>query len=551
MLVWYATRVTISPERWLRRRRWTGAAAASLGAVGLFFAYVQMSRAIWVNSDGSSNALQAWDMLHGNVLLRGWTLTDVTFYTVELPIYALVEAVHGLDVDTVHIAAALIYTAVVVAACVLALARAGARTPASGRGRGRGRDSVARVGVVLFIMAVPQPGTATGILLGSPDHFGTSLALMLLFLLVDRRSGARLTPVWLGLGLAWTLISDTTALYLGVGPIALVHGWRALRARQPLGADARLVLASLAAYPVARLAEWGIHAAGGYQAYRPSTVLAPVGVWPSHAVQAGKSFLLLYGIDVSAPAHGWAVAGWVVRGVGVALVVWSLWLLVRRAPWARPVDVVLALALTVNLAAFTVSTMAGAGVLAREVSDTLPLGAVLAGRLAGPGLAAGFAKVWRRRVAGAGLGLAGLGAFGVGALFVNALAQPVTESSQLAVVGWLSQHGLTYGVGRYWDASVTTVRSGGRIVVRPVDLRGSLPQPPAWDYSGRWYGPADRADRADPADPSARFVLVDPFDPAGVTAAQARRVYGAPSAVFQVGGREVMVYRGGLRGSSR
>ena len=113
----------------------------------------RMSRAIWVNSDGASNALQAWDMLHGNVLLRGWTLTDVTFFTVELPMYAVVEAVHGLDVDTVHIAAALIYTAVLVVSCVLALGRAG----------DRGRDGIARVGVVLFILAVPQPGAATGI----------------------------------------------------------------------------------------------------------------------------------------------------------------------------------------------------------------------------------------------------------------------------------------------------------------------------------------------------------------------------------------------------
>jgi hypothetical protein len=41
-------------------------------------------------------------------------------------------------------------------------------------------------------------------------------------------------------------------------------------------------------------------------------------------------------------------------------------------------------------------------------------------------------------------------------------------------------------------------------------------------------------------------VLVDPYDPAGVTVAQARRMYGTPSAVYQVGGRQVLVYRGGL-----
>ena len=42
-----------------------------------------------VNADGASNALQAWDMLHGNLLLHGWWLSDVSFYTTELPQYTL------------------------------------------------------------------------------------------------------------------------------------------------------------------------------------------------------------------------------------------------------------------------------------------------------------------------------------------------------------------------------------------------------------------------------------------------------------------------------
>ena len=46
--------------------------------------------------DGSSNVLQAWDMLHGNLLLRNWWLSDVSFYTTELPEYMLVELVRGL-----------------------------------------------------------------------------------------------------------------------------------------------------------------------------------------------------------------------------------------------------------------------------------------------------------------------------------------------------------------------------------------------------------------------------------------------------------------------
>ena len=50
-----------------------------------------MAMTMPINADGASNALQAWEMLHGNVLLKGWTVTDVPFYSTELPQYALIE----------------------------------------------------------------------------------------------------------------------------------------------------------------------------------------------------------------------------------------------------------------------------------------------------------------------------------------------------------------------------------------------------------------------------------------------------------------------------
>ena len=54
-------------------------------AILLFLCYLRISGTQPVTSDGASQALQAWDMLHGNWLLKGWSLTDVSFYTTELP----------------------------------------------------------------------------------------------------------------------------------------------------------------------------------------------------------------------------------------------------------------------------------------------------------------------------------------------------------------------------------------------------------------------------------------------------------------------------------
>jgi hypothetical protein len=102
------------------RRRVLTAAALVLVAAGLFLCYVTVSAKAPVTSDGAGNALQAWSMLHGDWLLRGWWLSDVSFYTTELPEYLLVETVRGLTPAVVHTSAALTYVLLLAGAAWLA-----------------------------------------------------------------------------------------------------------------------------------------------------------------------------------------------------------------------------------------------------------------------------------------------------------------------------------------------------------------------------------------------------------------------------------------------
>jgi len=70
-------------------------------------------------------------MLHGNLLLHNWWVSDVSFYTTELPQYMLIEFFAGLGPWVVHIGAAMTYTLLVLLAAVLA------------KGRARGREGLA------------------------------------------------------------------------------------------------------------------------------------------------------------------------------------------------------------------------------------------------------------------------------------------------------------------------------------------------------------------------------------------------------------------------
>jgi hypothetical protein len=101
-----------------------------------------------VTPDAASNALQAWDMLHGNVLLHGWAVSDVSFCITELPEYLVLDMVRGPGPDVVHVASAFTYTLLVLlvnyAACLPRVTRrrqawlpppalAGAHNPAARR----------------------------------------------------------------------------------------------------------------------------------------------------------------------------------------------------------------------------------------------------------------------------------------------------------------------------------------------------------------------------------------------------------------------------------
>ena len=156
------------------RRFWRGAAVAA-GIAVLFYCAQREARQLGPQSDGAGMVLQGWAMLHGNLLLSGWHLSDVSFYTTELPEYMLVEAVRGMRTDVVPLCAALTYTLLVVLAAALAY---GARPVAA-------RTGIVRAGIAVAVMLGPSL-TASVVLLNDPDHTGTAAPVLLALLILDR-----------------------------------------------------------------------------------------------------------------------------------------------------------------------------------------------------------------------------------------------------------------------------------------------------------------------------------------------------------------------------
>jgi hypothetical protein len=554
-------------------------AGTLLSAAVLMFCYLRVAGATQVNSDGAGLEWQAWDVLHGNVLLHGWWATDVSFYTTELPEYLAVTAAAGLRPEVVHICSAVTYTLLVLLAAFVA------------RGRARGAEGLVRAVIAAGVILAPQPTGPTLVLLGNPDHVGTGVPVLVLLLLLDWAQGPPSrrrwwVPVAAGALLAWSIIGDPLIEVVGSLPLflacALRAGWIACSQRPDPGPPRRrrwsaaryelsLAAAAIASVPVAAAGNWLIRELGGFSVAGPWYHLQSLHRIVRGLPIAARSVLVLFGADYKGVSGAGNVAFALVHLIGVAAVlaafavaVWGLARPFAALAWPRrlgpaaPGDLVadvLVLAIAANMAAFLLEVPMKDTYVSHEIGPVLALGAALAGRTlggrilgrrdaaaeaqgaAGPAVPvpAGQPPAGRPSLSPARRGvLAALAAVlaGYAVLLGVAAAHRQAPPRNVGLTAWLTQHHLTSGFGAYWEASSVTVDSGGAITVLSVTDGGPhgrlVPQ--------RWETNVDLAAKTPPA----TFVIVSPTEKLRVSSAVA--TFGKPARSYGYGPFTILVW---------
>ena len=512
------------------RRRWIEVAAFVLATAALFAVYLRLSRTVPENSDEANVLLVASDLLHGNLLLHGWYLTDVSFYTTEVPQYALLEIFFGLHPDTAHIAAAMTYTLVVVLAVLLA------------RGGFTSRGAAIRLLIAAGIILAPQLGPGVTALILTIGHIGTAVPVLLIFLLLDRAPQRWWVPVLTGLGLAWVLVADQLVLIVAIVPLAVVCALRVLeaavrerslsRAFATRRYDLSLIAAAAAAAGLAWVAARVLRALGGY-------ILTPVPFgFTLHDLPANLHSLWavpqIFGADYRGLAGGPYYTA-LLHMVSLALVGLALLLLARRFfSGAALVDQVLGVAIVLNIALFVLTSAGSEG--PHEIAVVAPFGAALAARmLAGPRAAGARAPgVLARRVRAVayGAGLVVLAGY-LGGL-AHDVVQPASPPAFARVASWLQAHHLRYGLGGYWESGIVTVQADGQVKVRAL-LKATL-RPDLWLAKPAWY---------DPTAQQANFVVLSStpgFKNNWEPRTQISKVFGRPAHVYNFGPYTVMVW---------
>ncbi len=525
--------------------RWVGAGVFLLVIVVLFDAYLHLSKTYPENSDEANILLMANDMLHGNVLLHDWSVSDVPFITTELPQIALLVWLFGLHLNTAHIAAAMTYTLVVALGMLLA------------KGKARGWAAVARMALVLGIMIAPQPGVGIFVAIFSVGHIGTAVPVMLTWLALDRFGRKWWVPLIVAVLIGWAWTADPLVLVVAVFPLlavcltrvvsalaigAIRGGKRGLRA----AALDRWFEVWLAA--AAGIGYWIKYGAGQFIAAHDGYTQQPVPYQFNWSQLFMQSQIALHGLLEMFGAYfvpwvdpyiQWPISQPGMSGLDQAIalthlagVIFALWgaCAIARRFFFRDADIISQLLLAgivANIAAYVPSTLAHHTALnVREIAPVLPFAAVLAGRMIGDRLVKGPVVTIRlprflrpptvasaaegtvppaegaqpeaqpggstrpprrtlrlRLVAIPLVALFGWYSFG---LFQQAdtpaAPEPLTE-----VAAFLEAKHLHYGIGGYWEASVITVETGGAVTIRAVTP--ACLQPYQWESKSDWYDP--------------------------------------------------------------
>jgi hypothetical protein len=506
------------------RKRWLGAVlivVAVACACALFAVLDRISYNFPADSDSANNALQAWNMLHGNLLLHGWIIGDATYYTFELPLFMITEAIFGLGSADTHVVAAVVYTLVILSAA--GLARSGSR----------GLTAAVRTGIVLVVMSIPLVlWHEIGVLLEKPDHTGTTAITILCFLLIDRWVARWFIAPVVGVILILGQLGDATVLYVTVPAIALVSLFRLIQARSLRTGDAAMLLAAGASVPLEMLLRKAMLNDGGFLMVAPRTQLAPSSMLAANWHFTQQALQQLFGaltgplsaLGAVGAAFGWAAIAAAAYGFGRVIVTWLR---------ASRGEQLLCIAILVNVAAYMFSTLPMDN-NPREVVLVLPAGAVLAARgLGRPGLLAGR-RAWAV--------LAGVACLAVVPL-AAAATQPTQTPTQVPLAAWLKAHNLRYGIAGYWNSGNVTLASRDGVMVRAVSKRYFGFSADDWETNWTWYYPSHEA----------TFAIADPPPLPGaaeirtqITVKDFEKVFGKPVARYPVAGHIVLVYRQNL-----
>jgi hypothetical protein len=464
------------------------------------------------SSDQASLVLEGQALAHGNLLLHGWSLSLDSFWTAEVPFYALGSMLFGVNRLELSLVPAALAASVIVVGILLA---------ADGRRRAAG---IVACLTVLGYLALPIHPLARFFLSGG-SHVGAVLWTLIAFYALRRGRwgiGVALAACSLTVG----MLGDLLTLAYGTAPLFLagiLDMMRRRTVRSGLPAVSAAAAAGLLTVVIRRIADaigtFGIgtanrlatlhqaesnlrhlYSVGGELVGLHSALFGTGGVpsWLADVHVAGAVVLvavfLLYLVRLLVGVAAGAPAGPPLHEVGRHTSSAppdagrppadppSHWWMSDTSSWH--LEGMLVLGSLGVASSYVALASTNNPDFARYLTASVIFVVILAARAVGRLWESMASNGLRRGVAAVGLAVGLCFAAGFGYSLTTFVGQPRAA----ALANWLEAHHLTNGVGAYWASNIVTVDSGGAVRVRPVVAVGGQLRRYGRESSAAWYG---------------------------------------------------------------
>jgi hypothetical protein len=492
------------------------------------------------SSDDANVFLSGYDMSQGNWRLQGWWLTDDNFWTMEVPLYAILVKCLGLNPRIIFYLPAFLWAGLALFSVFLAQAGLVGRNKAS---------AVAAVATPILLPVI-RDNAGMDQITHAPNHIVTIIYVLACFFLARKVMSrhavhSTLFLVAYVLLMCLAVVGDAFAIFIGAIPVCMVAMFSILQGQNRLPHWLILAFTILAVVVAKVLIVVNSHS-GGFEIVIPQDMrFVPFSELGRNLGLTLQSFFVLFGCDFfgrdvfASPIKGPALP--LLRLPLLALLIVALVQVGRKfLATAQAKDKQWPVAegdqMQALLAAGFVTCVFSGALSTRLVNLTtvryfipaLVFGAILIARTPAGGrlrdLSLYFALA--ASVVFSALGFARNERHGV------LVAPNIADLSS-----WLSNNDLRQGFGPYWSSSIVTATTGEQVKIRALisDSQGKL-KPFQWEASKAWYRPGAMGGTR-PV-----FVLVDKTNTNFYTQADVIRTLGEPRARHEVGSYIINVY---------
>jgi hypothetical protein len=484
----------------------------------LVIAYRVVERTIAFNSDNACILLQAHEVAGGNLALRGWALSNCSFYP-EISFYAVAMLINHSPSALSRELPPIVYALIVMFALWL-----------TGLGSG---NPPSYAGYAITFILIGLPTNLQHLYIAPGTHMSTMLLIFaaLVALSFTEETSARAPAAYIAYTalLAFAVFGDLFALYFAAIPIALVTAYRWVRGLFSQTRELIALAATVAAVLIADGAIRLIRAIGGFRLVPVEPHFVALKALHSNISATIGGITSLCGIDPAQAASPLGAILFLARSAGLAFIlgccIYSAYRSLRGTE-TRTTAIVTASALVTAIGYLSNNAVIGL-TTARYLIPFVLYGAILAGRVAGT-------VIRPTKLFYAAIGLISVAyLFG----FVRLMSQPTAiPQREETLAQWLYQRGLVLGYGDYWHASIVTLESDGKVKIRAISFAGRL-YPYLWESKSEWYS-------GDPGTPAPNFVVIEEQKKmlAFHEAISAMLTLGRPSKAYQFEGYTIMVW---------